>query len=66
MSEVAEEEVGGTLSHLRRVLPDWWDLHIYVGGALVAYGGWLAWPPLGSLLLGSLLLGIGAYMKKGA
>lgn len=41
------------------LLPDWWDLHVYGGGALVAYGLWLAWPPAGPVAGGALLVYLG-------
>lgn len=41
------------------LLPDWWDLHVYGGGGLIAYGLWMTWPPAGPVVVGALLLYLG-------
>jgi hypothetical protein len=39
--------------------PDFRDLHVYGGGALLAGGAWMAWPPGGLIAMGALLLYLG-------
>jgi hypothetical protein len=46
---------------LRPLFPSFVDLHVYGGGALVAWGAWSAWEPLGLIAFGSLLLYLGLW-----
>lgn len=41
------------------VLPDLRDVHVYGGGALVAIGAWLWFPPAAPIVFGALLLYLG-------
>ncbi|MFW6331497.1 MAG: hypothetical protein ACOC3J_07215 [Gemmatimonadota bacterium] len=44
---------------LRPLLPDFRDLHVYGGGALVTVGAWWVYPPAGLIVGGALLIYLG-------
>lgn len=49
---------------LRSALPSFWDLHVYGGVALVAFGAWLVYRPAGLVLGGLLLLSLGLWFTR--
>jgi hypothetical protein len=49
----------------RRLSPDLaWDCLALCGLALVVWGAWMAWPPLGPIILGAALLAAGVLGAK--
>jgi hypothetical protein len=46
-------------ARLGPLLPDGRAVHVYGGGALVAWGAWQAWPPAGWVTAGLVLLYLG-------
>lgn len=51
--------VNAILAWCRRALPDLRDLHVYGGGALVAWGAWGISPAAGKVVFGAVLLYLG-------
>lgn len=49
------------IARLRSALPTFRDLHVYGGGALIAAGAWMAYPPAAPAVLGVLLLYLGLW-----
>ena len=55
----AREGARAVWGAVRGVAPSFRDLHVYGGGALVAVGVALAWPPGGWIAFGVLLVYLG-------
>jgi hypothetical protein len=51
------------LAWLRAARPSFRDLHVYGGGALVAGGAWMAYPPAAPAVYGALLLYLGLRVR---
>jgi hypothetical protein len=47
--------------NLRVLLPGLRDLHIYIGGALVAVGAWMVFPPAAPAVFGAVLIFRGVW-----
>lgn len=54
----------GYISGLRPLVPSFRDLHAYGGGALVAAGAGMAYPPAAPIVFGALLLYLGLWRRS--
>ena len=60
-----QERTDSAESELEQPRPGWtisldgWETAVLLGLACLAVGGWMAWPPLGPIVLGLSLTGLG-------
>lgn len=54
-----QQRLQGARDRVGALLPDVRDLHVYGGGALVAWGAAQAYPPAGWMVAGTVLMYLG-------